>query len=385
MHLCRHLLCVVAVVCPAVFPPTVSAQSNAVVSIEDSFCGVEVSWNGVGTLQSAPTSGGFWREILEAGNPFCTTALDEQRFFRVINRWATRANLLTNNSEMGVAELDGKIYVLGGYPPSRVTQRTVQVYDTQTDSWSYTTPLPIPLNHPMPAVANGKLYMIGGQTTDSGTGSFTNTVFEFDPATTNWVARAPMPTSRSAGVAAVIGNLIYVAGGRPPRGQDFAVYNVTSNSWQTLPNLPTGRNHLAACALGGRVYVAGGRLGGGFTSPMTNVLEVFDSASNQWSSAAPMPFARGGINGIEADGCFFVFGGEGPSGMGGEVVFGDMLMYVPGEDRWYQLQKLPVPVHGVTGAAYVNGWIHLTGGGVNTGGSSGSTIHQVFWLDGLVP
>jgi hypothetical protein len=35
-------------------------------------------------------------------------------------------------------------------------------------------------------------------------------------------------------------------------------------------------------------------------------------------------------------------------------------------------------VHGVTGAAYLDGWIHLPGGGVARGGNSGSTIHQVF-------
>ena len=64
-------------------------------------------------------------------------------------------------------------------------------------------------------------------------------------------------TARSAGAAAVIGNLIYVAGGRPPRGQDFAVYNTVTDQWTTLPVLPTGRNHLAAAAIGGRIYVVG--------------------------------------------------------------------------------------------------------------------------------
>jgi N-acetylneuraminic acid mutarotase len=286
---------------------------------------------------------------------------------------------------MGVAELEGKIYVLGGYPPSRQTQRTVQVYDPATDSWSYTTPLPIPLNHPMPATANGKLYMIGGQTTDSGSGSYTNTVFEFDPLTTNWTQLASMPTSRSSGAAAVIGDLIYVAGGRPPQGNDFAVYSITSNSWQTLPDMPTARNHLAACAIDGRVFVAGGRLGGGFTSPMTNALEVFDPALGHWTNAAPMPFARGGINGIAVGGCFFVFGGEGPIGGGQTIVFSNMLMYASSQDRWYELESLPTPVHGVTGAAYVDGFIHLPGGGTSTGGSSGSTIHQVFRVGDICP
>ena len=39
---------------------------------------------------------------------------------------------------------------------------------------------------------------------------------------------------------------------------------------------------------------------------------------------------------------------------------------------------MPIAVHGVTGMAYINGLIHLTGGGTTQGGSSGTTLHQVY-------
>lgn len=341
---------------------------------------LSVSWSGRGTLQSAPAATGPWAEVLEASNPFSVTNTDAQRYFRAISRYGTNAPLLEANSEMGVAELNGLIYVLGGYPSSRVTVRTVQVYDPALDRWHLTTPLPLPINHPMPGVANGRLYMIGGQTNANNTGSFINTVFEYDPVTSNWATRAPMPTFRSAGAAAVIGPLIYVAGGRPPQGQDFAVYDVMANRWTTLPNLPTPRNHVAAAAIDGKIYVAGGRFGAGFGSEITDVLEVYDPATGLWSTRAPMPTKRSGVNGIAVDGCFFVFGGEGPDG-----IFEQMEMYVASSDRWYRLEPLAVPVHGVTGAAYVNGFIHLPGGGTAQGGSSGTRLHQTFWVGGLGP
>lgn len=196
-----------------------------------------------------------------------------------------------------------------------------------------------------------------------------------------------MPTARSAGATAVIGDLIYVAGGRPPRGQDFAAYNTLTDEWTTLPNLPTGRNHLAAGAIGGKVYVVGGRIQAGFTSVMTNILEVFDPATGQWSTGAPMPTTRGGINGIVVDNNrLFVWGGEGPVGSANpNGMFNQMEMYVGSENRWYRLESLPVAIHGVTGAAFVNGWIYAPGGGTSTGGSSGSLIHQRFWAGGLGP
>lgn len=337
-----------------------------------------VSWTGTGTLQSSSTPAGPWQDILGANRPFEISPTNTAQFLRVISRWSRRANLIEANSEMGVAELGGKIYVLGGYPASRITVNTVQVYDAASNAWYLTAPLAVAVNHPMPAVANGRVYVIGGQT-DTGN-AYVNTVQEFDPVTTNWTLKTSMPTARSAGAAAVIGDLIYVAGGRPPRGNDFAVYNSATDTWRTLPNLPSQRNHLAACAIEGKIYVVGGRLAAGFTSPMTSVLEMFDPATSQWTSRAPMPTTRGGINGIVANGNFFVFGGEGPNG-----VFDEMEMYVPGQDRWYRLEPLPIAVHGVTGSAFVNGWIHLPGGGTATGGSSGATLHQVFRADGINP
>jgi N-acetylneuraminic acid mutarotase len=379
----RHRIYLLITACLlAVGLETTSAQStNRVVAISRAGGNCVVSWTNRGTLQSATVLQGAWRDVLGASNPLTFTPTNAQELFRVISRWGTRSNLLEANSEMSVAELDGRIYVMGGYPSSRVTQRTVQVYDSTQDRWHYTTPLPIPLNHAMPATANGRVYIIGGQTNSTGTSGFVNTVFEYNPLTSNWTARAPMPTARSAGAAAVIGNLIYVAGGRSSTtAQDFAVYDAVSNQWRTLADLPTGRNHLAAAAIDGLVYVAGGRLGPGFSDPMTAALEVYDPVAGTWATRAPLPAPRGGVNGIAVDGCFFVFGGEGPNG-----IFDAHEMYVASMNRWFRLEALPIAVHGVTGAAFLDGWIHLPGGGTAVGGSSGSTIHQVFWLGGICP
>lgn len=291
--------------------------------------------------------------------------------------WGMRAPLLEANSELSIAELDGKIYVLGGYPSSRVSVATVQVYDPAANGWKLTTPLPVALNHTMAASVSGRLYLIGGQTSAAGDGSFVNTIYEYDPANATWTARASMPTQRSAGAAAVVDGKIYVAGGRPPHGKDFAVYDPRANTWRTLADLPTQRNHLAAAAIGGKVYVVGGRFGAGFDSEKTDAVEVFDPGTNAWTVRAHMPRPRGGVNGIAALGCLHVFGGEGndqdPIG-----VFPDHDVYDPGTDRWTRVDLMPFPVHGVTGAAFINGLIYLPGGGVAQGGSSGSRIHQVY-------
>jgi N-acetylneuraminic acid mutarotase len=287
--------------------------------------------------------------------------------------WAERAPLLTPNSEFAVAAVDGKIYVLGGYPSTRVTVNTVQVYDTATNTWSYGPPLPQVNNHGMAAAVGGHIYLIGGQTTPEGDQSYVDTVYQLDPARGTWVTKAPMPTKRSAGVALVLGTKIYVAGGRPPRGNDFAVYDTATDHWEALPNLPTQRNHIAGAVIDSRIHVVSGRLGYSFVDPQTAVHEVYDPATRTWSSAAPMLRPRSGINGVLAQGCFYVWGGEWAEGL-----FPDVDVYDPRNDRWTHLADMPVPVHGVTGGAYINGLIYATGGGTHTGGSHGSLHNQVY-------
>jgi N-acetylneuraminic acid mutarotase len=294
--------------------------------------------------------------------------------------WARGTPLLEPYSEIAVAGLDGRIYVIGGYPSSRVYVDTVQVYDPRTDRWDYTTPLPQAMHHTVAASVGGQLYVIGGEISNTGianVGIYLDTVYAYDPVTATWTQKSSMPTARSAGAADAIDGKIYVAGGRPPHGNDFASYDPATDTWTALPDLPTQRNHLAAAALGGRLFVAGGRFGGGVGSEMTDIVEVYDPATGAWSRAASMIAPRAGINGIAARGCFYVFGGEGndddPRG-----VFDRNEVYDPRSDSWQSLEPIPTPVHGVTGAAYLDGWIHLPGGGISRGGNSGSIIHQAF-------
>ena len=287
-------------------------------------------------------------------------------------QWAQRPPLIEANSELAFAASNGKLYLLGGYPASRQTVRTVQVYDIASSRWELGPPLPQPNNHGMAAGVGGKVYLIGGQTT-ADAGGFVDTVYELDPGRGTWVEKARMPTARSGGAAIVHDGRIYVAGGRPPRERDFAVYDPGADSWEVLPLLPTERNHLTGESIKGRIHVVGGRQGDGLSPIMTTAHEVFDPQARNWTTAAPMLRARSGMNGVMARGCFHVWGGEGPAGM-----FPDHDYYDPRTDKWTRLRDMPTPVHGVYGSAFIDGVIWASGGGTSIGGSFGSLLNQVF-------
>jgi N-acetylneuraminic acid mutarotase len=152
-----------------------------------------------------------------------------------------------------------------------------------------------------------------------------------------------------------------------------------------LPDLPQAfpeRNHLAATAIGGKIYVAGGRhSGGSFADPLTDSLDVYDPQTRVWTRGAAMPRPRGGVNGVAAHGCFHVWGGEGANIGEPYNVFPDHDVYDPRTDEWTSLLPLPTPIHGVTGAAFLDGVIYMPGGGTQQGGSSGSRLFQVYRPD----
>src|SRR5215212_9888809 len=226
--------------------------------------------------------------------------------------WSERAPLLLPRSETSTAQLGSRLVVMGGYPGARITSDSVQVYDSVTDSWSLGPTLPRPLHHTMTAVVDGRLFLIGGEAGNptGGESVFQDRVYMLDEAADTWVERAPMPTARSGGGSAVIDGKIYVAGGRPPRGSDLAVYDPTLDQWTVLPAIPTQRNHLAVATIDGRLYVAGGRFGGGVGSEMTDIMEIYDPRQNTWTSGAPMLSPRAGVAAVAANGCLYAIGGE---------------------------------------------------------------------------
>jgi N-acetylneuraminic acid mutarotase len=313
-----------------------------------------------------------WNDRAMQGTPAATTP--------EVNGWTIGTAMPLARAEQAVAELNGKVWVLGGWPPGRLTSNLVQVFDPGTGRWALGPSLPQPLHHTHAASVGGKLYVMGGETDGALTGrpgqEVANT-WVHDPAVGGWVARAPMPSPRAAGGEAVLDGKIYVAGGREAAGSAFEVYDPAIDKWEKLPDLPSQRNHLAMAAINGKIIVAGGRTGPGFNTPRVDVVEIYDPKTRQWSKGAPIPAPRGGITGAAVSGCMFVFGGEGER----TNVLGltpDTYGYDPRANRWTKLPDLPIAVHGLKGSAVIGGRIFLPGGGLTLGGDAPANVMQVY-------
>src|SRR5437016_11996965 len=127
--------------------------------------------------------------------------------------WIAKAPALLNRTEVAVAAVRGKVYVVGGFQQSLpFITPAVEEYNPATDTWRERAPLPGGLHHAGIGVVNDRLYVIGGvERSLFSVWSPVTTVYEYDPAAHRWTARQPMPTPPETPA-------VPAPDGRPPAG-----------------------------------------------------------------------------------------------------------------------------------------------------------------------
>lgn len=124
--------------------------------------------------------------------------------------------------------------------------------------------------------------------------------------------------------------------------------------------MPTSRAELAGAALAGRIYIAGGLT---TLSDALSAVEVYDPASDSWSTAAPLPDALHHLTLAAAGGKLYAIGGY-PANAGPWVASASVTEYNPSTDMWTSRAFLPQP-RAAHAAVTLNGRIYVFGGVVN--------------------
>jgi N-acetylneuraminic acid mutarotase len=228
--------------------------------------------------------------------------------------WTTQLAGPTPRSYAASAVLNGKVYVIGGQLTNSGTTpgpatNLVEIYDPASNTWSAATPMSTARMGLVAAVANGKIYAIGGRT-DGYSISAVGTVEEFDPVTNLWAGRNPMPTPRYFAAAAVLGGEIHVAGGEFETAvlNTVEAYNPVTNQWRNRSAMRTARGQLAMAEAGGRLYAVGGYAG--LVSQWVGTVEEYNPLTDTWASRASLPTGRAHLALGQIDGKLLAAGGE---------------------------------------------------------------------------
>lgn len=164
-----------------------------------------------------------------------------------------------------------------------------------------------------------------------------------------WTTASPAPTERTEVVAAAIGSKIYVVGGfNKPNLQnalkfaisnDVEVYDAATDTWSTATPLPEGRHHAGIATLNGMLYVIGG-----FTKSMLSVWHAvatvyqYNPVTQAWRELAPMPTARGALGvAVHQDRLYAIGGYDGKNNSGAVEIFD------PQTNTWSSGTSMPAP------------------------------------------
>lgn len=199
-------------------------------------------------------------------------------------------------SFVSVLSAGNKIFFAGGsiWPEPPFASSRIDIYDISTATWS-TAELSKPRWQIAAVAAGNKVFFAGGGFyDDADNGSSYNTVDIFDVTTSQWTT-ASLSGRRHNVAAAAVGDKVFFAGGRTDDFLDSVsnkvdIYNLATNTW-SLKAMSQPRDAHTAVSLGSKVYFAGGITGwiprpnDSFEYIVSNKIDVFDNATNSWSTA----------------------------------------------------------------------------------------------------
>ena len=162
---------------------------------------------------------------------------------------AQRADLATATGP------DHTVYIAGGYDGVHFSPDVLSTRNGT--SFTVIGQLPEPVRYPAMAVAAGKLWVVGGE---SSTGGDSDAIQTVDLKTHAVALAGHLPQPISHATAAALGNTVYLFGGRSAGHALDTVYKLdpAHAQFSVVGSIPLPTSDMAAVALGETVYLLGG-------------------------------------------------------------------------------------------------------------------------------
>jgi N-acetylneuraminic acid mutarotase len=297
----------------------------------------------------------------------CIQTFAQQNSWKVLET----TNEASPRHENSFVELDGKFYALGGR-----SDRPVEEFDPKTNTWKQLTAVPMNFHHFQALAFENEIYVIGAFTGGYPHEKPIENFLIFNPKTNTWREGPKIPADRLRGSVGVFSRneKIYLLCGIIDGHWNghvawFDEYNPKTGKWSVLPDAPRPRDHHSATLVGDQVYLAGGRTSHAAIGKVLDLtigeVDYYDFKTKTWNTvSSPLPTQRAGTSTIASGSKLVVMNGESASQI---PAYNEVEVLDTETGTWSKLPNLNQGRHG-TGAVFYKGKIYVTAGSANRGG-----------------
>jgi N-acetylneuraminic acid mutarotase len=295
-------------------------------------------------------------------------------------------NAAPNCSECGLATVNGKLYLIGGDGGGA---KPVESYDPSSLTWTKLATAPVLMHHFQAVACLDKVYVLDAFSD----GGFPYQVpmaivYSYDIKKNTWEKGGEIPAARrraGAGAVEYKGKLYLVAGIQHGHSSGttnmFDVYDPVTKTWSVLADAPHIRDHCSAAVIGDKLYVVGGR-NTSFRDPENKIpffaktmldVDVYDFSTGKWSTlAAKLPLGSGGGAVVSLNNVLYYMGGERATETERNAPRKNTFYLDPStNNQWKETDSLNKSRNGMP-AAVINNKIYVAGGsGGGPGGPGG--------------
>jgi Malectin domain/Kelch motif/Cep192 domain 4 len=180
-----------------------------------------------------------------------------------------------------------------------------------------------------------------------------------------WESRAPSGPARQEVSYVQVGSKFYLAGGSTTQ----EVYDPATNAWSTVAPLPQQLDHIQGVEVAGLIYYVGGLQQ--WPGPNVDTVYIYNPATDTFKQGAPMPRGRGAGGVAVYNGKIYYAGG-----LNNSMAVPWFDVYDPAANTWTQLPDMPT-ARDHFHAAVVNGKFYAIGGR-NVQIDAMTTVNQAF-------
>ena len=337
------------------------------------------------TVTFQPTTEGLYSAILNIPHSGNNTPLEivlagQGEAFVDFN-WTVGTPSPIARVEAGGAVINDKIYVFGGFTnTSMEASLQSHVYDPSTDVWTRLADMPAKITHSMCAVDGNIVWFVAGFDGND-PGIAVDNVYKYNIDTDSWSQGPNLPASRGGGGTAIVGRELHYFGGysadRKTNNADHWVLDLDNpTSWTTAADLPSPRGHFGVAVFNGKIYAVGGQFGHDGANSESDLMHVYDPATNTWTQAPSLPFPRSHHEAgtIVHEDHIIVVGGQSAV----STSINDISAYDLATETWKTLPTLPNNIIGSV-AAIINNQLYVTTGSLNGETNPQATTYVAPW------